>query len=270
MLPRVGLDAADLADHRLERRGHELVHHRRLVAFDEMRRVSVSAKKRFKLLVADPRQHGRIGDLVAVEMQDRQHRAVAHRIEKLVGMPARRERSRLRFAVADDRGDDEIGIVEGGAEGVRKRVAELAALVDGAGRLRRDVARNAAGKRELGEEPLHALHVLRDARIDFAVGALEIGVGDQPRPAVAGAGDVDHVEIVLLDQPIEMRVDEVEARRRAPVPEQARLDVLLLERLTQQGIVEQVDLADGQIVGGAPIGVDERAFAFRQRAFGFG
>ena len=51
VLPRVGLDVPDLADHRLERRGHELVHDRRVVAFDEMRRVAVSAKQRLKLLV---------------------------------------------------------------------------------------------------------------------------------------------------------------------------------------------------------------------------
>ena len=254
--------SSDVADHCFERGRHELVHRARLMPFDEMGRVSVSAKKRFELLMTDPRQHRRIGDLVAVEVQDRQNGAVARRIEELVGMPARRERPRFRFAIADDRGDDEVGIVEGGAEGVRKRVAELAAFVDGAGRLGRHVARNSAGKRELGEEPLHALLVLRNTRIDFAVRSFEIGVGDQPRPAVAGTGDVDHVEIEFLDQPVEVRVDEVEARRRAPMAEEARLDVLLLERLAQQGIVEQVDLTNGQIVGGAPVGVDERAFVF--------
>ena len=137
------------------------------------------------------------------------------------------------------------------------------------GVLGRHVARNPAGKGELGEEPLHALRVLRDSRIDLAIGPFEIGVGDQSRPAVTGAGDVDHVEIELLDHPIEMNVDEVEAGRRAPVAEKTRLDVFFLERLAQQRIVEQVDLADGQIVGGAPIGVDERGFALRQHGFGF-
>ena len=267
-LPRIGLDAPDLADHGFERGRHELVHHSRVIPFDEMRRVAVAAKERFELLMTDPRQDCRIGDFVAVEMQDRQHRAVARRIEELVGMPARRERPCLGFAIADDGGHNEIGIIEGCAIGVRKRVAELAALVDRAGRFRRDMARNPAGKRELGEEPLHALHVLRDARIDFAVGSFEIGVGDQTRPAMPGAGDVDHVQIVLLDQPIEVGVDEVEARRGAPMAEQARLDVLFLERLAQQGIVEQVDLADGQIIGRAPVGVDERALGLRQRACG--
>src|ERR1700722_21032529 len=103
------------------------------------------------------------------------------------------------------------------------------------------MARNSAGKRELGEKPLHPLHVLRNAWIDFAVSPLEIRIGDQPRSAVSGTGDVDHVEIVLLDEPVEVDVDEVEARRRAPVPEETRLDVLLLQRLTQQRIVEQID-----------------------------
>ena len=46
-------------------------------------------------------------------------------------------------------------------------------------------------------------------------------------------------------------------------PRSARLDVLLLERLTQQRIVEQVDLANRQIVRRAPVGVDKRAFGLR-------
>jgi hypothetical protein len=84
---------------------------------------------------------------------------------------------------------------------------------------------------------------------------------------MAGTGDVDHVEIELLDQPIEVHVDEVETGRRAPMAEETRLDVLLLERLSQQGIVEEVNLTDRQIVGGAPVSVDERGLGFRQRAF---
>src|SRR5262249_46192794 len=35
--------------------------------------------------------------------------------------------------------------------------------------------------------------------VDFAIGALEVGVGDQARAAVSGAGDVKHVKVVLLD-----------------------------------------------------------------------
>ena len=74
-------------------------------------------------------------------------------------MPARRQRSGLRLAVADDAGDDQIGIVEGRAVGMREGIAEFAAFMDRARRLRRDVARDAAGERELREEALHALFV---------------------------------------------------------------------------------------------------------------
>ena len=112
-------------------------------------------------------------------------------------MPAGRQRAGLRLAVADDAGDDQVGVVEGGAVGVRQRVAELAALVDRARRLRRDVAGDAAGKAELLEQPLHPLLVLRDVRIDLAVGALEVGLRHQRRAAVPGTDDVDHVQVVV-------------------------------------------------------------------------
>ena len=61
-------------------------------------------------------------------------------VQELVRVPARRERSGLGLAVADHAGDEQVGVVERRAVRVRERVAELAALVDRAGRLRRDVA----------------------------------------------------------------------------------------------------------------------------------
>ena len=75
-----------------------------------------------------------------------------------------------------------------------------------------------------------------------------------------GAGDVDHVQVVLLDQPIQMDIDEVQARRRSPVAQQARLDVLLREGLLEQRIVVEIDLADREVVGRSPVGVDRCSF----------
>ena len=61
----------------------------------------------------------------------------------------------LGLAVTDDAGHDEIGVVERGAMGVREGVAELAALVDRARGLGRDVAGHAAREREPAEQVLH-------------------------------------------------------------------------------------------------------------------
>ena len=58
------------------------------------------------------------------------------------------------------------------------------------------------------------------------------------------ADDVDHVQVIPLDDPVEVDVEHVQARRRAPVTEQSRLDVLAAERPLQERVVEQVDLAD--------------------------
>ena len=112
------------------------------------------------------------------------------------------------------------------------------------------------GKRELFEQLLHPFLVLRDVRINLAVGAFEPGVGHDARPAVTGADDVNHVQVALLDDAIEMHVDEVQSRRRAPMADQARLHVLLLERLLEQRIVVEIGLADGQVIRRAPPGVD--------------
>ena len=117
---RAPLDGADLVERRVQRRGHQLVHRVGIVAFDELAARSHSRETDCcTSSSADAAEHGRIGDLVAVEMQDRQHRAVMRRIEELVGMPGSGERTGFGLAVADHAGDDQIRIVECRAIGMR-------------------------------------------------------------------------------------------------------------------------------------------------------
>ena len=71
-----------------------------------------------------------------------------------------------------------------------------------------------------------------------------------PRPA-----NVDHVCILRLDDPVQMRIDEIEPRRRAPMPKQPWLDMLDPQRLTQQRVVQKINLPDRQVVCGAPVGI---------------
>src|SRR6266436_1779164 len=106
------------------------------------------------------------------------------------------------------------------------------------------MARNASRERELREEPLHALLIGRDVRINFAIGSFEIGVGDQAWPAMAGAGDVDHIQVVSFNETVQVNIDEVQTWRRSPVAEKPRLDVLLCQGLLQEWVVVQIDLAD--------------------------
>src|SRR5690606_9548393 len=97
--------------------------------------------------------------------------------------------------------------VERGAVRVGERVAELAALVDRPGRLRRDVARDAAGEGELAEEPPQALGVLRDVRVRLGVRALQVRVRDEAGAAVARARDVDRRLAALRDRAAEVRAE---------------------------------------------------------------
>ena len=94
-----------------------------------------------------------------------------------------------------------------------------------------------------------------DRRIALGIRPFEIGVRHHPRPAMARADDVHHVQVVLLDQPVEVDIEKIQARRRAPMAQQAGLDVFELERLFEQRIVLQINLPDREIIGRAPVGV---------------
>ena len=99
-------------------RGHLLVHQLGVVSLHIVRLVTVAAQQLIELLMGDPREHGRVRDLVAVQVQDWEHGAVVHGVEELVGVPAGGERAGFGLAVADDTGHEQIGIVEGRAVGV--------------------------------------------------------------------------------------------------------------------------------------------------------
>ena len=264
--PRLALDAADFQNALFHRLGHLLMHAHRVGAFDEVRGPAIAFEKIFELFVRDAREDRRVVDLVAVEMQDRQHRAVADRVEELVRMPRRRQRPGFGFAVADDDRDDQIGIVECGAEGVRDRIAKLAAFVNRAGSFRRAVASDSARKAELFEELPHAGFVFALVGIDLGIRPFEIYRPKHARRAVAGAGEEDRVQIIFVDQSIQVDIAERQSRARAPMAEQTALDVIGLERLSQERILLQIDHAHGQVIAGAPVSVNLLQLFFGQLA----
>ena len=115
-------------------------------------------------------------------------------------MPAGRQRARFRFAVAHDAADQQVRIVKHGAVGVSDGIAQLAAFMNGAGRLRRDVAGNSSGKGKLFEEPLHAFFRLLNVGIKLAVRAFKICVRDQARPAMPRPGNVNDIQVEFFNQ----------------------------------------------------------------------
>ena len=187
------LDRGDAVENPVERVGHQAVHRRGIAAFDEEGLISVPPEEVPDLLIACPPEDRRIGDLVAVEMQDRQHGAVVAGVQEAVRMPGGGKRPGLGLAVADDAGDDQPGIVERRPMRMHQRVAELPAFMDRARRFRRGVAWNATRKGELPHELAEPLHVLADVGVDLAIGAFEIGIGHHAGPAMSRPANIDDV-----------------------------------------------------------------------------
>ena len=252
MVARPPLDLSDLVEHIVERRRHQAVHLLGIRALDESRRVPVAFEQAPELINRDPREHRRVGDLVAVQVEHRQHRAVARRVQELVRVPARGQRTGLRLTVADHAQRQQVRVVEDRAVGVEQGVSKLTALVDRPRRLGCDVARDSSRERELPEQPAQSLFVARDVGVHLAVGPVEVGARDDTRTAVTGAGHVDRVQAAPADRPVHVDVDEVQPGGRPPVAEQPGFYVLGVERFAEQRVREQVDLADRQVVRGAP------------------
>ena len=249
----------------VEHLGEARVHRHRVVARHHVGLPAVAAQQAHDVLVAHAAEDGGAADLVTVQVEDGQHRPVPRRVQEVDAGPAPRERAGLGLAVAHHRGHDQVRVVEGGSEGVHQHVAELAALVNGTWRRHAHVARDAPRAGELAEEAPQAGLVPRHLRVDLGVGPLEVDVGHDRGPAVARPGQVDHVRGALGHETVQVRVDEGEARRGAPVAEEPRLDVRGRERLPQQRIVLQIDLADGQVVRGPPVRVEESDLLGRHR-----
>ncbi len=127
-----------------------------VVTLHEVDLVAVAPQQALNVIVAVATQHRRATDLVAVEMQNGQHGAVAGRVEETGALPSAGQRPGFRLAVPDHRGDDQVRVVEGRAESMRQHVAKLAALVNRARSRRADVAGDPAGSRETAAQELQS------------------------------------------------------------------------------------------------------------------
>ena len=110
--PRLFLNITDTVKHNIESLCHNLVQNFGIIAFDKIRFVTVAGKQVSQFLVAHPRQNGRVGDLVAVEVQNGKDRSIGDRIQKLVGVPGGGKWSCFRLAIAHNGKGDQVRIIE--------------------------------------------------------------------------------------------------------------------------------------------------------------
>src|SRR5438105_1390374 len=72
---------------------------------------------------------------------------------------------------------------------------------------------------------------------------------------MAWPGEVDNLEVVSRDDAVQVGIDKVQSRRGAPMAQQARFDMREFERLPQERIIVEINLAHREIVGRPPPGV---------------
>src|SRR5262249_42020531 len=157
VLSGAALNALDITDGLVQCRRHQLMHFCRLVTFDKNWRVAVAPEELIEFLMSDASEDAWIGNLVPVQVKNRQDCTIRCGIEKLVRVPTGGERASLGFTVTNDGRHDQARIIKGSPVRVTKRVAQFAAFVNGAGRFRGHMTGNAAGKGKLFKQLFHPL-----------------------------------------------------------------------------------------------------------------
>ena len=117
------------------------------------------------------------------------------------------------------------------------------------------MAGDTAGEGKLLEQLLHTLDILAHVGINLAVGAVQPVLGHHGVAAVTGAGQIDHIQIVLVDDAVQMGINKVLSGNGTPVTDDLLFDVFGLEGFLQQWVVQQVQLTGRQKVGSTPPGV---------------
>jgi len=150
----------------------------------------------------DASQHGRIADFITVQVQDGQNGSIGDWVEKLVDCQAVARGPVSDSPFADHAGDDQAGIIKCRPESMAERITQLATLMNrtrGGGRTWLEIPpgnENCVNSFSTRPHP-------GDVRINFAPGAFEVNIAHNRRAAVTGTGDVKHVQVVLLDDPVQ-------------------------------------------------------------------
>ena len=85
----------------------------------------------------------------------------------------------------------------------------------------------------------------RNRLVGFRVVSLKISRAVRPCPigihAHSAARLAFNIKVMLLDQAVDLNVNEIDPRRRAPMAQETRLDVFRFQRLPQKRIVVKID-----------------------------
>ena len=72
---------------------------------------------------------------------------------------------------------------------------------------------------------------------------------------MTGTSNVEHIQVILFDDTVQMHIDEVLTGRCSPMSNHQRLHMRHFQRFLQQRIIIQINLADRKIICSAPIGI---------------
>src|SRR6266487_487732 len=132
-------------------------------------------------------------------------------------MPGGSGRASLRFAITDDAGHDQVGIVHGSSKGGRQGVTQFPALVNSSWNTRIEVAGESTWPGKAPHKFFNPGPVKRQVWIVIVERAFQVEICEVCRCAMPWSRNQKHIDVIALYEVVKVRVDQVNTRTRAPV-----------------------------------------------------
>src|SRR6266699_3343783 len=168
-------------------------------------------------------------------------------------MPGGSGRSSLRFAITDDAGHNQVGIIHGSSKGGCQGIAQLPSLVNSSWNTWIEMAWKSAGPGKAAHKVFNSSAIERQLWIEFMQGAFYIQVCQIRGSTMPRSRDQKHIDVVALDEMVEVSIDQVDTRPGAPVTQQAVIDMLRFQWFLKQHVRFEINLCSRKVVGDAPV-----------------
>ena len=198
---------------------HGRVNLRRVAAAHDTNLVAVAGEQVSQGLVAHAPKQGGAGEFVAIDVQNRQHRPRRSRVEVIIGMPGSSQRTGFGFAIANDAGHQQVGVVEGGSIGMGEAIAQFAPLLNLTGCAGYEVTRQTEGPRKRPDQVAYTRHARLVLRVEFTQSTFQKQVGKVGGCAVTRPRHQQNAGIGILHKPVQVGINQVQARRGSPMPQ---------------------------------------------------
>ena len=191
-------------------------------------------------------------DLPTIEIEDWKNSTIIDRVQESIWQPTSHQWSSFPFTITNYCRSNDIWIIQYSSSSVWKCVTKFSTFVDRSWCFRRRVWSNSSREWEDLTQVFETFFILRNTWIQFSVWTIQVWIRYHYLPTMTWSFNVEHIQVVFIDGPVQVSIDKVLPRYCTPVSDWVSLQVVFNDFTLQQRVIFQVHLSSWNVVGCTP------------------